>query len=250
MDDQSINPRVAIGDNAPSPFDEVRIELEDLRLEAGNWLDGAEVKSQAEADELGKLLDKVRQAAKKADTYRAAEKKPHDDAAKAVQDKYNTLIGDTKSVVGVAVRIEKAVKTAIMGWLRKVNEEQERQRKEAAERERQAREQAELAMACTHQTTDIDERDAALRDVDIARQAAIDLAAANKAKAQAQTGGRAIGLRTVYRPEISDLKAALTHYWKDRPEAFTDTVMQFAREDVRQGKRQIPGINVIEEKVV
>jgi hypothetical protein len=250
MDDLSINPRVIIGDNAPSPFDEVRLELEDLRLEAGNWLDGAEVKSQAEANELGKLLDKVRQAAKKADTYRAAEKKPHDDAAKAVQDKYNTLIGETKTVVGVAVRIEKAVKVAITGWLRKVNEEQERQRREAAERERQAREQAEIAMACTHQATDIEEREAALRDVDVARQAAFDLAAANKAKAQAQSGGRAIGLRTTYRPEIESLNTALKHYWQDRPTAFTELVLQFAREDVKQGKRAIPGIKVIEEKVV
>jgi hypothetical protein len=248
-----VGPRLAvIGDNnPPTPFDEVRAELEDLRLEAGNWLDGAEVQSQAEADKLGLFLERVRKAAKRADAERVKEKEPHDEAVKEIQDRYNSLIGNTKSVKGVAVRIEEAVKVALGGWLRKVAAEQERQRQEAAQREAEARRQAEEHIAHTHDATDIDDRDAALAEVDRARQAAIDLAAANRAKAQAQGETRAIGLRTVYRAEIVSLKDALAHYWRDRPEAFSATVEQFAKDDIRAGKRSdIPGIIIHAEQVV
>jgi hypothetical protein len=243
-----------IGDNGapePTPFELVKAEIEDLRVEAGNWLDGAEVQSQAEADKLGLLLERVRNAAKRADAERVKEKEPHDEAVKQIQDRYNSLIGNTKSVKGVAVRIEEAVKEALGGWLRKVAAEQERQRQEAAQREAEARRQAEEHIAHTHDATDIDDRDAALADVDRARQAAIDLAAANRAKAQAQGETRAIGLRTVYRAEIVSLKDALAHYWRDRPEAFSATVEQFAKDDIRAGKRSdIPGIIIHADQVV
>jgi hypothetical protein len=44
------------------------------------------------ADAVSKLLDMIRKAKKEADDFRAAEKKPHDDAAKAVQEKWKPLI--------------------------------------------------------------------------------------------------------------------------------------------------------------
>src|SRR3546814_6319433 len=44
------------------------------------------------ADAVGKLLDMIRQAKKAADEQRVIEKKPYDDAAKAVQTKYKPLI--------------------------------------------------------------------------------------------------------------------------------------------------------------
>jgi hypothetical protein len=242
----------SIGDNRPpGPFDEIKAEIEDLRMEASNWLDGATVKSQAEADKLGLLLERVRKATNRADAERIREKEPFDTGAAEVQAKYNQLIGKTKSVTGTAVRIEEAVKVALAGWLRKVAAEQEAARVEAARIEREAREAAEAHIAATHDTPDIDDRDAALAEVDRARQAAIDLGAANRAKAQAQGETRAIGLRTVYRAEVDNLQAALAHYWRDRPEAFRATVEQFARDDIRAGKRSgIPGVTIHTDQVV
>lgn len=251
MDD--LSKAATLGHNNPppeSPFESIKAKLEDLRVEAGNWLDGAEVKNQSEADELGRLLDMVRKAAKEADEARIAEKKPFDDAAEEVQTRYNTLIGNTKKVTGVAVRMETALKAAIGKWLVKVKAEQDAERERLAREAEELRQSAEIAVASTHISTDIDERDAAIAEADKARQAAIELASANRAKAQAQTGGRAIGLVTTYRPEIENMTTALRHYWADRPESFTDLVIQFAKDDIRSGKRQIPGINVIEESVV
>lgn len=246
-------PAVAeIGHNgAPdaTPFERVKAKVDDLHIEAKNWLDGADVKSQDEADQIGKLLDMVRKASKEADAERIREKEPLDVAVKEIQDRYNTLIGNTKAVKGTAVRIEEGLKVALTGWLRKVAAKQEEERQERERIAREAAQKAEEAVAYTHDTTDLDERDAALRSVDAARQAAIDLAAANKAKAQAQGGERAIGLVTAYRPEIADLGAALRHFWLDRPNSFRQLVEQFAREDIRQGKRSIPGIIIHEERV-
>lgn len=234
-----------------TPFDTIKTKVDDLRLEAGNWLDGAEIENQAQADEIGKMLDMVRRLKTEAEAAKTAEKKPFMDAANEVQARYNTLTGETKAQTGLLITIEQTIKATLSKWLRKVAAEQEAARQEALRIEREAAAKAQEAIAHTHDTSDIEDREAALRDVDVARQAAIDLAAANKQKAQAQGGERAIGLRTVYRPEIVKLSDALKHYWMDRPDAFTDLVMQFARDDIRAGKRSgIPGVDIISEQVV
>lgn len=241
-------PREAvIGDNgAPeaTTFDAIKEEIEDLRIEAGAWLDGQVIENQQQADELGRLLDLVRKASKRADDARKAEKKVFDDGAAEVQERYNTLIGDTKKVKGTAVLIEETAKNALAKWLSKVKADQDAERERAAQEAREKQERAEMAVACTHASDDIEERADALAMAETARQAQAQASVANKAKAQVQTGGRAIGLVTTYEPEVSNLQAALIHYWKERPLDFTDLVMQFAREDVRAGKRTIPGILV------
>lgn len=234
-----------------TPFDAIKAKADDLRLEAGNWLDGAEIENQAQADEIGKMLDMVRKLKAEAEAAKTAEKKPFMDAANEVQARYNTLTGETKAQTGVLITIEQTVKATLAKWLRKVAAEQEAARQEAARIAREAEEKAREHVAHTHDTSDIEDREAALAEIDKARHAANELSQANKAKAQAQGGERAIGLRTVYRPEIVKLSDALKHYWMDRPDAFTDLVMQFARDDIRAGKRSgIPGINIISEQVV
>ncbi len=248
---------VAGHNNPPeaTTFETIKGELEDLRIEAGNFLDGQPIASQAEADALGLMLSKVLAAAGKADKARVAEKKPHDDAANEVQERYNTLIGKTKAVTGVAVRMETAIKSALTVWLKKVADEQEAARLEAERVARETQAQAELSIASTHDTPDIDERDAALRDVDVARQAAIDLGVANRAKAQVQGETRAIGLRSTFHPEITDRIEALKYYKENRLSEYIDgleaMVLGFARDDIRAGKRSgIPGIEIVETKAV
>lgn len=247
---QAANPGTN-GAPEPTPFEAIRDEMESLRVEAGHWLDGAEITSQAEADKLGTLLRIVQAAAKRADEARKAEKKPFDDGAAQVQERYNPLIGNTTKVKGVAVRIEEALKVASTKWLRKVAAEQEAARQEAARIAEEARQRAEAHVAATHDTTDMDDRDAALAEVDRAREAAFAFAAANREKAQSQVEvGRAIGLVTTWRAEITDRTAALRHYYTQRPEDFEPLVMEFARQDIRAGKHSgVPGITIIPEQV-
>src|SRR3546814_17507768 len=72
----------------------------------------------------------IRQAKKAADEQRVIEKKPHDDAAKAVQTKYKPLIDKCELAASVA-------KKALVPWLEHLEAEQradaERQCKEADE---------------------------------------------------------------------------------------------------------------------
>ena len=245
------------GNNPPptTPFDEVKTELEDLKIEAKNWLDGAAIKNQSEADEIARLRDKIDAASAKAEKQRIIEKKPHDDAANAVQAKYNTLIGNTQAVRGVAVTMRATINTALTAWLNKVKADQDAIREKAETEAREAAHKAEQHIAFTHDTTDLDDRDAALREIDIARQKAIDLAAANRLKPQVHGEGRAIGLVTKWRAEVTDVKAALQYYRADRTEeywdALTAVVAQFAKDDIACKKtgQEVPGIKFIKEEV-
>src|SRR3546814_5731055 len=92
--------------NNPPAYEAISLHIEDLIAEAHNFLDGEPIKAQGQADAVGKLLDMIRQAKKAADEQRVIEKKPHDDAAKAVQTKYKPLIDKCELAASVAKRLE------------------------------------------------------------------------------------------------------------------------------------------------
>ena len=231
----------AIGHNGPpqSPFEAVKVNIEDLYLEARNFLDGEPIASEAMADAVETLLDKIREAEKAADEARKEEARPFDEGKAEVQARYAPLIGSNKSVKGMTVRAIEACKAALAPW----RQEQERIRLEAA---RKAREEAEKkaaeAAALSRAADDLIAKERAERAVKEAEQAA---KAANKADKAATTG---TGLRSYFRPELVDGVEALRHYWKTRPDAMLAAAMALAKEDVQAGKRQIPGFNVIEER--
>src|SRR3546814_9883754 len=67
-----------------------------------------------------------------------------------------------------------------------------------------------------------------------------DLAAkADKTKAHASGGSRAIGLRTYYTAELVDPVAALKHYKQAQPEALKAWLLDQGQKDVSAGKRAI-----------
>ena len=68
------------------------------------------------------------------------------------------------------------------------------------------------------------------------------------AKAQAKGGARAVGLRTSWRPELTDAREAARHYWVAQRPALEAFLTDLARADVARGLRDIPGFVVHEEK--
>lgn len=235
------NPRAVIGaNNPPSPFDEVSAAVEDLREEAGHWLDGGAVSSQDEADAIAKLLDAIRRAEKRADAARIEEKRPHDEAAKAVQAKYKPLLDRCGMIAA-------ACKKALTPWLEMV-EAEKRAAAEAARRGAEAK--AEEARAALRAAADADlaareEAEALVRE---AKAAATAATRAEGDTAKAAGGARAVSLRTVLRSEVTDMRAfaawAWTHRRGDVDEMFTDLAARL----VREGVRAIPGIDIIEER--
>ena len=235
--------------NPPSPFDEIKTRIEDLYDEAKQWLDGEPVTTQDQANALNTLETRIREAAKEAEALRKSEVKPFDDAKAEIQERFNTLIGETKTVTGKTVMAIAAIKGALRPYLLELD----RIQREAAAKARAEAEKAEQAALVAMQTRSADnlaEREDAERL--LAEAKALDAAAskAESAKAHAKGEGRATGLRSEWRAQMNNQRDAAAWAWT----AYRDELMVFvqsrADKEVRAGARAIPGFTIIEEKVL
>ncbi len=240
------NPRAVIGANNPPAYEAHKAHIEDLALEARNWADGFKVETQEQADEISRLLETFRLACQAADKARIEENKPFDEGKAAVQAKYNLLIADTKTQKGVAVLAMDALKATLKPYLDRL-EAEKRAAALAAQREAEEKAAAARAAVAAAQADNLESREAAEALVEAARLADKAAARAANDKAQAKGGSRALGLKRDYRPELTDAKAALIHYVTVQPDAVKGLLLQLAQQDVREGKRQIPGFVIHEE---
>lgn len=230
------NDRIAMGGNSPPPIDVFADHVADLRAEAGAWLEGKAVTSPAEAAGLNTLLDLARRTAKDADAARGDEKKPHLDAGKEVDAKW-------KPVVDAANRIADCCKSALTPWN---IAEKKRIDAEAARKRAEAEAEAEALRAAK---AEAQETSGSLAAAEQVAQIEHSLKAANRiAKAAEKVASGTGRLRRTFWPEVTDLAAAIKHYWAADREAFAALVLDLAARDVRAGKRALPGITVHEEQ--
>lgn len=241
-----------IGHNMPpesTPFDLSREEIDGLVLEAKNWLDGQPVRSQAEADAIGQLIDLLRKAINLADERRVEENKPFDDGKAKVQEKYAPLIADTKKVKGSAVRALEACKSALTPWLQKLEDEKraaaEALRKEAEEKARIAQEAVRAASGADFATKD--DAEVLLQE---AKQAETAAKRAERKPVAAFGGSRSIGLRTSWKPVLTDPTQAARWAWANKRREMEEFLLQLAKSEVAAGSRSIPGFDVVEDRVV
>jgi hypothetical protein len=226
----------------PTAFDAFTAHIGDLFEEAKNHLDGAGINSEAEAEAVSKLLDLIRTASKDADKARTEEKKPHDDAAKAVQARWKPLLEKADLAVSTC-------KKALAPWLEKKDAEARAIAEAARQAAEQAARQAAEAMRAAH-VSNLEAREDAEALVKDAAKAEAAAARAEKARPQAAGGARAVTLRTTYRPELTNPSDALKHYVATNPEAIKACLQRLAEVDVREGKRQLPGFTIHEERTV
>lgn len=233
----------------PTPFDLDQQAITDLYEEAKLWLDGEQVETQDQADAINFLKDKIRKAETVADENRKAQQKPFKDKLDALQDMYNTLIGNNKSVKGLSVKALEACNAALLPYLSKLKAKQDEEARLA--REEAARKQAEAMEAMRQRdAANLQQREEAERLAREAKEAENAARAAEKVKAHAKGGVRATGLRTVYRAEMTDLKAAAAWVWKERNAELSEFVQDLADKAVRDKVREIPGFKIIEEYTV
>lgn len=249
-----------IGDNNPPPeaqindgWEGVRARMDDLLIEARNWADGEPVTSQEQADAVTKLRQLLQDAARQADAARVAEKKPYDEAIAEIQARYNDYIAPLKNKKpGSVSKAVSALGNVLTPWLQKLE-------KERLERERQAREAAEKKQAealaareAARSTADLEAMDEADDLADAAMEAAEALKRAERDKAQAQGAFRKQGLRSrwVARLRPGGGSDALVHFAKREPERVKEFLQQLADEQLRRGVREIPGFEVVEERIV
>lgn len=217
-----------IGHNKPPAHEAWAMHIEEL-FEVANGIGQATTDEQEAA--LDDLMEQFRKAKRDADKERAAEKKPHDDAATAVQAKWKPLLHRCDIALE---HIRKALTPYRAAKVKAIEEAARKAREEAEAKEREARE----AFA----SSDLDDRyEAEL----IAKQAKAAQVAANK------LDRTATGLRTVWHAVVTDRKLALLHYIKTQPEAFEALVQSLADRDARNEatRRDIPGITFQSEKV-
>lgn len=238
------NPRAVMGGNMPpepTPYEQAEKDIGNLYDEAVQYLDGEPVNSQGVADDIANLLNMLRAAEKKAEEARKAEKEPHLEAGRAVDAKFKPLLERAKQA-------GEACKKAIAPWLAKLEAEKraaaEKARQEAEEKRRiaeeaiRARDAANLEQAAA--------AEALLKEAKKAEAAA---SRAEKDGAKAGNGiGRAVSLRTEYRPVLVDELAARRHYYETRHAELLAFLQSLAEQDVRAGKREIPGFDIITEQ--
>tara|TARA_R110000851_G_C13100092_1_gene568109 strand:+ start:8285 stop:9001 length:717 start_codon:yes stop_codon:yes gene_type:complete len=227
------NDRIKPGGNNPPAFDAHAANIADIREEAGAWLTGETIKSAEEAEAVKLLLDMARKAAKAADDERASEKEPHLTASKAVDAKWKPLITSAQTMADVCKEILTPWNIA-----------------EAARKEAEAA--VARAAAEAERQAEVEATRAAAGNID-AREQADQLAASAKqaetiAKRAERAAGTGLGLRTTYRAEVTDFTAAARAFWTSHRDRFEALTLTIAQEQVRAGKRDIPGITVIEER--
>lgn len=247
-----LDPRLRVGGNNPpesTPFEKVEKEIGDLWDECKLWLDGATVDSKEIADGIGNLLAMLRAAEARADIARIAENKPFDEGKAAVQAKYAPLIADTKAMKGKTVLAAEACKKALQPWLDAEQKRiQEAARKAREEADRQARE-ALAAHRRAQEAANLEERAKAEALLAAAKKANTT---ANKAERQtASVGGsigKAIGLRTVYTPVITDVQAFARYVWTDHRTEIDAFLSGFAKRLFDAGHKNMPGVTITESK--
>lgn len=233
------NDRIAMGANM-SPFDLIASEIADLYDEAKNWADGKPITSEAEHKALSDLYDMLHAAGKKADELRVSEVAPLDEAKAAIQERYHPLIGDTKKGKGKVVRGKEVLNAVLAAWRQKIAAEKAAAAEKARREAEEERAKAEAAIRAS--ADDLEARERAEEALALAKDADVF---ASRQERKAATG---TGLRTVWTAELTDLNTAVRHYWKLSEAPFIALVTELASQDVRAGKREIPGFNVTESK--
>jgi hypothetical protein len=233
-----------------TPFDLIADHLEDLIAEARNFADGEPVANQGQADAVSALIESLRIAAKDADAERVRENKPHDDAKAAVQAKYAPLIADPKNKnPGKVWKAIDALKACLQPYLAKLDAEKREAERVAREAADKAAKDAADAMraAAADDLQAREQAEALIADAEAAQKVA---KAAAGDKAHATGGTRAMGLRSVWKAELKDAQIAAGFFWKRDPSVFNAFLQKLADEDVRSGKRSIPGFDVTETRVL
>ena len=232
-----MNAIATIGHNSPpSPFDEIKTRIEDLYGEAKQWLDGEPVTTQDQANALNTLENRIRETAKEAESLRKSEVKPLDDAKAEIQERFNALIGETKTVTGKTVMAIAAIKSALKPYLLELDRQQREVAAKARE-EAQKAEQAALVAMQTREADNLEQREEAERLVIEAKALNTAASKAEEAKAHAKGDGRATGLRSVWRAQMNSPFDAAAWAWKTHREELTAFVQGLADKDVRNGAR-------------
>jgi hypothetical protein len=225
-----------IGHNQPdTQFEICCAEIEKWYEEAKLWLDGEKVEDEKTAYVVTEIKKKIAAARITAEKARKEDKEPHLEAGRRVDASY-------KPMLERAVLAEKGCATALLPW----EQAQEAKRQEEARilrEEAKRKRQYELA-------TNANKDAANLEEIEFAEVLRGDAKKADKLAKRAEKAAEKTSIKTVYKAELKDGMAAVTHYWKLDKQPFLDLVQKMADGEVYRGARTIPGFEIIPEQKV
>ena len=212
----------------------------DLADTAGAWLDLGQIDTAEDSQMLTDFVTGARAVEKEIEAARVAAKKPHDEAAKAVQEAFKRPLAIVEKVLAKA----KALQGDFLARERKrIEDEKRRQAEEAARLAAEAEAEARRAAAANDVIGEAEAEEKAR----IAAQAAKEAAKAATVKADSYTGGgRAMSLRTVKTAVIENPRACFNYFIEDP--AMIDLLQRLATAAVRKGE-VVPGTSVKETQV-
>lgn len=205
----------------------------------GAWKDLGRIETQEQSERLTDFVAGARGLAKKIEDGRKAEKKVHDDRAKAVQSAYSPLLAKLDLVLNMMKEMQG-------DWLRRENARIEAEKAEAARIAREEAEAAERARIAAEARNDISGIVDAETAAKAAEEKAAEAARETRARAGSATGGgRTMALRKTKFAEIHNPRACFVFFEK-HPDLL-DTLQRLANAAVRAGET-VPGVNVIEKE--
>ncbi len=195
--------------NPPDPIEEIAALHADAIEESAHWTDGELVENEGQMKAVDLLTKQMKAAVKDAKAGQKSESAPHFDAHKAAIARWKPTVEDMQRIVDCLVAANAPFKATKLA-------EQKAQERVEWEKVNKARLEVER-LAREANASDIE----AQREVEAAKQAAIDAENAAKATGKAKVKG----MRWVHHYEITDHRAAL-HFiaanHKDDMTAFID----------------------------
>lgn len=236
MNQPEMNER-GIGDNNPPPvysaaeYNQHVIAVNKLIDSAEAMFTGVQVENEEQYGMVKALQDELKTERLATDRQRKIDKQPFLDTNARIESDYKALLNKLTAA-------ENAGKSCVEQYLQKL--EQERQ--EAARIAREAKEKAEQELRDAHAAKEGADLDEELRIQEKEAQAKEAAKASGKVNKK-----QATGLKTVYTPTITDKVKVIKHYWSNP--ALMETLMTLIKSDIRSGKREIPGVEIKEERV-
>lgn len=201
--------------NPPSPIEEVTSQYGALLSEVENWADGDLVESKDQMDAVDALIKEFR-------SYKSALVKAGKEMTAPLHDAWKAEVARVKVYTDDAERIQSALVATVAPFKAKLAEEQKAKERAAWEAANKARLEAEAA-AAKADAANLEQQ----REIEAARQAAID--AEKAAKEQAKQAVK--GMRKVHKYEITDYRAFLHWIAKNDKDAITDFLNEYARKE-------------------
>lgn len=226
-----------IGHNNPPP--DVKALADKHIKNAGEWLAKGTIKTAEQAEKLPDVLTGLREVYKAVDAERAAKKKPHDEAAKAVQAEYKPMLDALEEC---ANRLKKMATDWAVAEKRKAEAE-------AAAKLALAKEEAERAQAAAEAAAmshDVEAELAAQSAWEEAEKQATAAAKPVAGQVKSATGaGRTIALRVTKSAKMTSFVKAVARYQRN-PElhAFLEKLAT-AELRAKGGPDEIPGFETI-----